>query len=153
MIIILMILTLVVDIVSKIIVVKNVVFGEEISVIKNFLKITYVRNTGVAWSIFSDMQFMIIIISILIIGGIVWYMYKNKPKNRLEKVSYGFILGGALGNFIDRIIHGYVIDFIDVRIFGYNYPIFNLADTFIVVGIILLIIYTWRYGSNGDRSK
>ena len=148
-----MILTLVVDIVSKIIVVKNVVFGEEISVIKNFLKITYVRNTGVAWSIFSDMQFMIIIISILIIGGIVWYMYKNKTKNRLEKVSYGFILGGALGNFVDRIIHGYVIDFIDVRIFGYNYPIFNLADTFIVVGIILLIIYTWRYGINGDRSK
>ena len=153
MIIILMIISLVIDIVSKIIVTNNIIFGEEISIIKDFMYMTYVRNTGIAWSIFSNKQYMIVFISMLIIIGIIWYIYKNNPKNKIEKVSYGLILGGAMGNFIDRIIHGYVIDFIDIRIFGYNYPIFNLADTFIVSGVILLIIYTWRYGRDGDRSK
>lgn len=148
-----MIISLIIDMISKIIVVNNIAFNESFNIVNNFMYVTYVKNTGVAWSIFSNRQVMIIIISLLIIGGIVWYIYKNRPKSNIEKISYGLILGGAVGNFLDRIIHGYVIDFIDVRIFEYNYPIFNLADTFIVIGVILLIIYTWRQGSDGDRSK
>ena len=86
------------------------------------------------------------------IGGIVLYVYKNKPKYKLEKIAYSLILGGAIGNFLDRIVYGYVIDFLDFYIFGYNYPIFNLADTFIVLGVLLLIIYVWRY-SDGDKGN
>ena len=148
-----MIISLIIDIVSKIIVVNNIAFNESVNIINNFLSITYVKNTGVAWSIFSGRSYMIIVISLLIIGGIIWYIFNNKPNSNIERVSYGVILGGAIGNFINRIKYGYVIDFIDIKIFNYNYPIFNLADTFIVIGVILLIIYAWRYGSNGDRGK
>ena len=84
--------------------------------------------------------------------GIILYVYKNKPNSKMEKVAYSLILGGAIGNFINRCVCGYVTDFIDLRIFGYNYPIFNLADTFIVIGVILLLIYTWRC-NNGDKGS
>ena len=115
--------------------------------------ITYVRNTGAAWSIFSSRTVLVLLISSFIIIGIILYIYKNRPKNKVEKIAYSMILGGAIGNFINRIIYGYVIDFIDVKIFGYNYPIFNLADTFIVIGVILLVVYTWRCndGNKGNR--
>ena len=117
---------------------------DSIIVIKDFFYITYVRNTGAAWSIFADKTWMLVIISLIIISFIILYVLKNKPKNKLEKIGYSMILGGAIGNFIDRIIYGYVIDFFDFYIFGYSYPIFNLADTFIVIGVLLLVIYTWR---------
>ncbi len=73
----------------------------------------------------------------------------NKSMNheeltKLENISYGMIIGGIIGNLFDRIIYSYVIDFIDFRIFGYNYPVFNLADTFIVIGIIIMVIITIR---------
>jgi len=144
MMIILTIVFLMIDIVSKVIVSSLMDVHDSIKIIDNFFYITYVRNTGAAWSIFSDKTWLIIIISLIIIGIVVFYIYKNKPKMKLEKIGYSLILGGAVGNFLDRIIYGYVVDFLDFYIFGYNYPIFNLADTFIVVGIFLLVIYTWR---------
>ena len=71
--------------------------------------------------------------------------YINKEKlSTLENISYGMIIGGILGNLFDRVFFGYVIDFIDFRIFGYNYPIFNLADSFIVIGVIIMAIITIR---------
>ena len=65
-------------------------------------------------------------------------------------VGYSFIIGGAIGNLIDRIMYGYVVDFLDFKIFGYNYPIFNLADTFIVVGMFILIIISFREVGDKD---
>lgn len=147
------IILLIIDIVSKIIVSKNLFVGETIPIIKNFFNITYVRNTGVAWSMLSDKIYIILTISGLIILLIGYYVYKNRPKAKLERLAYSLILSGAIGNFIDRVIYGYVIDFFDFYIFGYNYPIFNLADTFIVMGIIMLIIVTWRNDKNEDRSR
>lgn len=150
--IILTLLFLLVDIISKIIVDKYMMVEESIKVINNFLYITYVRNTGAAWSIFSSRSILVLFISAFIIVGIILYVYKNRPSNKIEKLAYSMILGGALGNFVDRIFNRYVIDFIDIKIFGYDYPIFNLADTFIVVGVILLMIYTWRC-NNGSKSN
>lgn len=152
MIAIIVVISFILDLISKMIVVKYISLGENVKIISNFLNMTYVRNTGAAWSIFSGIKYIVLVISLIIIIGIIIYLYKHKINNKLEKVSYGLILGGAFGNLIDRIIHGYVIDFISVRIFNYNYPIFNLADVFIVSGVILLIIYTWRYSRNGDNS-
>lgn len=140
-------LTLVVillDMVSKYIVSRLLIVNESVMIIKNFFNITYVRNTGAAFSIFSGNTFLVMIISFMIIMGIILYIRKNKPSNKIEKISYSLILGGAIGNFIDRIIYGYVRDFIEIDIFGWDYPIFNLADVFVVVGVILLVIATWR---------
>jgi len=133
-----------VDIVSKLIVSNLLEVTESIRVIDNFFYLTYVRNTGAAWSIFSDNTWLVLIVSGLIILGIMLYIYKDRPQDKFEKVAYGLVLGGAIGNFIDRIVYGYVIDFFDFYIFGYDYPIFNMADIFIVLGVLFLMINTWR---------
>ena len=144
MIIIVVIISLLLDIGSKFLVSRIFILNESKTIIDNFLDITYVRNTGAAWSILDNNTWMVTVISLLIIIGIICYVYRNRVSKKILKIGYGLILGGAIGNFIDRIVYGYVIDFIDIDIFGWNYPIFNLADMFIVVGVILVMIDTWR---------
>lgn len=149
--IILTLIFLLVDIVSKLLVSRYILLEKSIKIINNFLYITYVRNTGAAWSMFSSRSVLVLIVSFFIIVGIVLYVNKNRPKDKIERLAYSMILGGALGNFVNRIVYGYVIDFIDVKIFKYDYPIFNLADSFIVIGVILLVVYAWRC-ENGNKS-
>ena len=149
---ILTLLFIILDIASKLVVSRYMSLNETLVVIKKFFNITYVHNTGVAWSMFSHNSFLVVIISLIVIMGILLYIKNNNHDSVTEKFAYSLVLGGALGNFINRIVFGYVIDFIDVKIFNYDYPIFNLADIFIVVGVFMLVIYTWRK-ENGNRSK
>lgn len=149
MMIILIILFFVIDLVSKLIVSNFMDVYDSIEIIKGFFNITYVRNKGAAFSIFSGERLGIIIVSLIIICFIVYYILKSNPKCKLEKIGYSMILGGAIGNLFDRVLYGYVIDFLDFYIFNYDYPIFNLADCFIFLGVLLLIIYTWRF-SDGN---
>lgn len=151
--IILTILVILVDFFSKYMVSKLMTVNETINLIDNFFRITYVKNTGAAFSIFSNNTILVIIISVVIIGFLLFYIYKNKGNNKLENVSYAFILGGAIGNLIDRLVYGYVIDFLDFEILSYDAPIFNLADTFIVIGVILFLINTLRSRYDGNSSK
>ena len=151
--IILTILVILVDFFSKYMVSKLMTVNETIDLIDNFLRITYVKNTGAAFSIFSNNTILVIIISVVIIGFLLFYIYKNKGNNKLENVSYAFILGGAISNLIDRLVYGYVIDFLDFEILSYNAPIFNLADTFIVIGVILFLINTLRSRYDGNSSE
>lgn len=151
--IILTILVILVDFFSKYIVSKLMTVNETINLIDNFFRITYVKNTGAAFSIFSNNTLLVIIISIVVIGFLLFYIYKNKGNNKLENVSYAFILGGAISNLIDRLVYGYVIDFLDFEILSYNAPIFNLADTFIVIGVILFLINTLRSRYDGNSSE
>ena len=144
LIILLIIIFLVIDIVSKLVISNLMNVYDSVIIVKNFFNITYVKNTGAAWSLFAGRTWLLIIVSLIIISFIIFYIYKNKPKNKFEMVGYSLVLGGAIGNFIDRIVYGYVIDFLDFNIFGYDYPIFNIADTFIVMGVIILCICTWR---------
>ncbi|HOT21068.1 MAG TPA: signal peptidase II [Sedimentibacter sp.] len=115
--------------------------GESIKIIGNFLRFTYAENRGAAFSILQNQRvfFLIITIIMLIILGIVYFTNRNLSK--LSRLSMAMIAGGAIGNFIDRYRMGYVIDFIDVR-FGtfYNFPVFNIADSFVVCGTILMVI-------------
>ena len=151
MIIIFSLVFLVIDVISKLVVSNLMDVYDSVVVIKNFFYITYVKNTGAAWSILSDKTWLITIISVVIIGLICLYIYKNRSNDRIENIGYSLVLGGALGNLIDRIIYGYVIDFLDFVIFGYEYPVFNVADTFIFIGVLILVLYTWRV-KDGNNS-
>jgi len=127
------------DLISKQIIVKLIDLHQSIKIIKNFFYLTYTRNTGAAFSILEDERMLFLIITIIALFFINKYMNKEKIKG-IDNFIYGMLIGGILGNLFDRIVYGYVIDFLDFKIFGYNYPIFNLADTFIVIGACLLII-------------
>lgn len=151
--IILTILVLLLDFFSKYMISKLMIVNDSISLIDNFFSITYVKNTGAAFSIFSNNTILVIVISIFIIGLLIFYIYKNRGYNKIEDISYALILGGAIGNLLDRLIYGYVIDFLDFKIFSYDAPIFNLADTFIVIGVILFLINTLRSRYDGNSSK
>lgn len=149
-----MILTIIflgLDIISKLVVKHYLVLNQSNVIIKDFFNLTYVKNSGAAFSILDDNTFLVVIVSLIIIAILIRYVYKNKDAKKIERVAYSLILGGAIGNLVDRIFNGYVVDFLDFIFFGYNYPIFNLADTFIVIGVILLIIDMVRC-KNGDKS-
>lgn len=144
------IILLIIDIVIKLIISNNLMLNQSIKVINNFFYITYVKNTGVAWSILSGKINLIIVITLIIISVLAIYIFNKKSYSVLEIISYSMILSGSIGNLIDRIIYGYVIDYLDFNILGYNYPIFNFADMCIVIGIILILIFG---GKNGISSR
>lgn len=124
---------------------------DSIVVIKNFFNITNTHNYGAAWSILEGYRILLIIVSIFVLVLIYMIFIKGKKLNNYEIFSYGILISGIIGNLIDRIIYGYVIDFLDFNILGYNYPVFNIADSFIVISIILLIIKEFRSDLNGCR--
>ena len=117
---------------------KVILIGKNITVIPNVLNFTYTENTGVAFGIGSNNLLFIIIVNIIVLGMIIKFI-----KEREEQVNFSIlislilILSGGIGNLIDRIVRGYVIDFIDVNLF--NFPNFNIADISISIGIISLI--------------
>ena len=111
--------------------------NESIKIINNFFYVTKVYNTGAAWSIFSNGTIFLIIIAILSFFFLLYYQ-KNFKDNLRNTIAFGLIYGGLLGNLIDRIIYGYVIDYLRFIIINYNFPIFNLADSVLVNGFVLL---------------
>lgn len=131
-------LLIVIDQIVKILVINKMALQQSIIVINNFFNITYVRNTGAAWSILSGNVLLLIMISVLALVAIYYYLIKDKDLNKIDIVSYSMLIGGIIGNLIDRIVHGYVIDYLDFKIFNYNFPIFNIADTLIVISIIII---------------
>ena len=141
---------LVIDIISKRLVIGNLLESESISVIGDFFRITYAENTGVAFSLIEGYVGFIIIMTIVVIIMIFKYV-KDNVGNRFEEIGYSFILGGAVGNLLDRVVYGYVIDFLDFNIFGYDFPIFNIADSFIVIGVFILGIISFR--EVGERDE
>lgn len=145
-------ISLLLDQIIKIIVITNMNLYDSINVINNFFNITYVRNNGAAWSILSGNTMLLIVISLVALGLIYFYFIKDKNLTRLENFSYGLLMGGTIGNLIDRIIYGYVIDYLDFKIFSYNFPVFNLADICIVMGVIL-ICSSLIGGEIHDRNK
>lgn len=142
-------LLIIIDQVSKWLIVQNFSLYESRSVIGNFFLITSHRNSGAAFSILEGQQWFFYIITVIVVIGMVWYMRKTQRENkRLLSVAISFLLGGALGNFIDRVLYGQVVDFLQFNfkfsLFGhaidYTFAIFNLADTAITVGVVLFFI-------------
>ncbi len=132
---------------TKLLVIHNIAPTDTISVLPRILNLVYVKNTGAAFSILSGKTFFLSLISLAVCVGIVWYLIKNRPENKLMLLSVSLVLGGAVGNLIDRMLRGSVVDFFEV-IFV-DFPVFNVADIAITAGAVLLMIYVLFF----DREK
>lgn len=126
-------------------------FGESLEIVTNFFAITLLKNTGAAFSILSSNTPFLIFISIIALILIYFSFIKNKNLNKPDIILYGMLIGGIIGNLLDRIIHGYVIDYLDFNIF--NFPVFNLADILIVTSIFFIIIKMIKGEKHGIQSR
>lgn len=144
---------MILDQLTKWLIVKNLQIGESIEIIENFLYITSHRNRGAAWGILQGQMWFFYVITIVVIIGIVIYIQKAVKGKWLMGVSLGLMLGGAIGNFIDRVFRKEVVDFINTYIFGYDFPVFNIADSALVIGVILLMIQMLKEEREAKRSK
>ena len=139
------------DQITKILVSFNMHLNQSVNIIPNFFSLKYVTNKGAAFSLFNGYTFIFIILAIIFLFIIYFYFIKNKNLNKLEIISYSLLISGIIGNLIDRIIYGHVIDFLSFNIFGYPFAIFNFADTFIVISIILIIFIGDKNGRNNSK--
>lgn len=119
-----------------------------VSVIDNLLSFTYVENNGVAFGSFAGNRWIFVVLTTALIAAILIYMFKKKPQSKLFYASVALIVGGGIGNFIDRVLYGYVIDYISLSFFP---PVCNFADYCITVGTVLLMIYVLFFTSTGKK--
>ncbi|MFZ5644422.1 MAG: signal peptidase II [Bacillota bacterium] len=131
---------LLVDQASKFFIINTMFQGLSIPVIPNIFHITYIHNPGAAFGMLANRTSFFIAVSLIVIAGIVFFHLRAGVKRGIMPIATGFVVGGAAGNLIDRIRFGSVVDFIDLRV----WPVFNLADTAIVIGAGLLIIVLWK---------
>ncbi|QHW36678.1 lipoprotein signal peptidase [Staphylococcus ursi] len=128
------------DQLTKFIIRTQMTIGESFAVLPNFLYITSHRNNGAAWGILSGKMTFFYIITVIILVALIVFYIKEAKNHMLMQIAISLLFSGALGNFIDRVSSGEVVDFIDTVIFGYDFPIFNIADASLTIGVILLII-------------
>ena len=146
------IILLILDQLSKSLIEIYINLSESIKIIKDFFYITVAHNTGGAWSILNNHSYIFIIASITALIILVKYMFSFK-KNTRNTIAFACLFSGVVSNLADRLFLGYVRDFLDFKIFGYDYPIFNIADIAIVVGVILLIIAIIKGEDRVDKSS
>lgn len=145
----------VLDQASKWWIVRNIPLYDSRSVIGEFFQLTSHRNRGAAFSILQNQRWFFIVITIVIMVGILWYMKRTvREKKRLLTFALSLVLGGALGNFVDRALFGEVVDFLKFHFafINYTFAIFNLADSAIVIGVILIFldsVIAWRNEKKG----
>lgn len=144
---------LLLDQITKWMIVKSMRIGEQIPVIENLFYITSHRNQGAAWGILQGQMWFFYIITVIVIFVIIYYMQHYAKSNKLLGLSLGLILGGAIGNFVDRLFRKEVVDFLDVYIGSYDFPIFNVADSALVVGVIFVFIVTMFEEKKGSTKS
>jgi len=135
----------------KYIISKSFYYGMVKTVIPHFLFVTLVHNDGAAWSTFSGQRWVLVGIAVVSILVLWWYQ-KSFKDNKRNSIAFGLVYGGLIGNLVDRIRLGYVIDFLKINLGSYNFPVFNLADVAIVGGFAL-IIYAIFKGEDKSGSK
>jgi signal peptidase II len=136
---------LVLDRWTKALILDRFDLNESVPVIDGFFNITYVRNTGVAFGIFSSISspvksILLSVFTAFAAVAVITYSYRSPVRNRLLQVALALILGGALGNLYDRLAYGYVVDFLEFYLGSYHWPAFNVADSAITTGVILLAL-------------
>ena len=131
-------IVIVLDLVSKYIIESQTAL-QNVEIIPGFFSLTFAKNTGMAWSLLSGKQAFLSIVSAAAI-----YCVLKKDCSKLMKIALALMIGGAAGNLFDRLFLGYVRDFLDFIIFGYDFPIFNIADSALTIGVILLFIVSMK---------
>lgn len=142
-----------IDQITKIFITNNWRLYEKKEIIENFFNITYVQNKGGAWGILNGNVFFLIVVTLVALALICRFIFKEENISKIDCVVYGMLLGGIMGNLIDRTFHKYVIDFLDFKIFNYDFPVFNIADIFIVISIFIMIITCFRGDKNENGSR
>lgn len=140
------------DQISKLYIASSLTLYKKNPIINNFFNITYVQNKGAAWGILDGNTVFLVLITLIALFIIIRFIFKEENLTKLDILSYGLLLGGITGNFIDRILRGFVIDFLDFYIFGYDFPVFNIADIMIVVSVIIMVISYLRGDINENKS-
>lgn len=136
------IILILIDQLIKILVVNNIY--QDIEIVNNFFSLTYVKNIGAAFSVLEGNRILFVIVALAALYLIYRLFIKNKKLTKLNIITYSLLIGGIIGNLIDRIIYGYVVDYFEFILFNHNMPIFNLADVCIVFGAFLFIIQTLK---------
>lgn len=133
--------------------VHHLALGESTAFLPGFMQLTRVHNYGAAWSSFSGKTAMLIVVTAALMIAVAYLLIRRIVRHPLGAAAAVLILGGGVGNIVDRIVHGYVVDMFDLLLF--DYPVFNLADCFVVVGVILgAVYYLWFYDKyDGRKAK
>ena len=134
-------IVLLLDQLSKWGVSRIIALGDSVPLIPSVVYLTHIRNTGAGFGLFQGRQWLLIWISVIVLG-VIFYLWDKIPEKKYVQIGVGFILGGTLGNLIDRLFYGAIVDFIDFRF----WPAFNVADSALTIGAILLGIYFIRDG-------
>lgn len=132
-------LLVVIDLLSKSYIASNISVSQRIPVIDGFFWLTNYRNTGAAWSFLENQTSLLTLISLVAFVGILIH-YLKKDISNVEILAFVLILAGTLGNLYDRFFFGYVRDFLSFNIFGYMFPVFNVADSCLVIGVAILML-------------
>jgi signal peptidase II len=139
------------DQITKLLVTKNLFDGTVVNFIPNFIQFRYAENTGMAFSLFSGARWIFIILTLAVCIVALWYMFANKCKSLWLYWSLGVIVSGGIGNLIDRVRFGYVVDFIE-PVFV-NFAVFNIADCAVTCGAVVLVIYLLFDSFKKDKSE
>lgn len=140
-------LILLFDRLTKVWAVKKLKDFNDIIIIDNFFKFSYLENKGAAWGILRNNLLFLILITSIVLFCMLYYLIQYKPSDKLFNISFAMIIGGAIGNLYDRIVYNHVVDFITLHYKEtYYFPTFNVADMFISIGTVLLIIYIIKDG-------
>lgn len=143
---------LILDQISKILIDLYLSINQSIRVINNFFYITSVNNYGAAFGFFNEKIYLLIIFTILSLF-IIFRFINTFKLNKRNNIAFSLLLGGIMGNLLDRLFLGYVRDFLDFNILGYDFPVFNFGDTFIFLGVVLLIIAIFKGEDHANSSR
>lgn len=144
---------IILDQVTKYLIAANMFVGDKIEIIEDFFSIHYVQNTGAGFSILEGKMTFFYAITIFALCFLFYLLFHSENETKLYKYAVLMMIGGTFGNFIDRIFRHYVVDFLDFIVFGYDFPVFNVADCFLTIGVILFVlvtIYSERINRNGN---
>ncbi len=150
-------LIVILDQVSKLIVSSTLELYDEISVIKDFFAITHIHNEGIAFGMLSDngtfSKILVALLTVVLIVVAVIVLLRGMIKNSFGVITIAMIIGGGIGNLIDRVFLHYVIDFFAFTFFGKDFAVFNVADIFVSVGTVLFVVYFLFFDKNSEEQE